>query len=352
MSLYVDIEKKYKDFSLKVKFETQGGILGILGASGCGKSMTLKCIAGIVNPERGKIVLNGRTLFDSEKKINLKPQKRRVGYLFQDYALFPNKTVEGNITCAVKGDKKAALKKWISLFQLEGLEKKYPHQLSGGQKQRTALARMLASEPELLLLDEPFSALDSHLKEMLQMEMLELLKKINRDMLLVSHSRDEVYRLCPDLLVLDQGRKVCMGQTREIFKEPGFLEAARLTGCKNFSRIRRLDSRQVKAEDWGIVLRTAGEVTEDSSYAGIRAHYFRPAQKSEENAFPVELAEAVESPFEMYVIFRVKGEGETKPVWWKLSKEEWHQELGEKMPEYLKVDPADVMILKEMDQQA
>ncbi len=102
MSLYVDIEKKFKGFTLKVKFRTEEGILGILGASGCGKSMTLKCIAGILTPDRGRIVLNDRILYDSEKKINLKPQKRKVGYLFQDYALFPNKTVEENVCCTLK----------------------------------------------------------------------------------------------------------------------------------------------------------------------------------------------------------------------------------------------------------
>ena len=352
MSLYVDIEKKYKGFSLKVKFETRGEILGILGASGCGKSMTLKCIAGIVTPDKGKIILNGRVLFDSGKRVNIKPQKRKVGYLFQDYALFPNKTVAGNITCAVKGNREEALKKWVSLFQLEGLEKKYPSQLSGGQKQRTALARMLASEPELLLLDEPFSALDSHLKEMLQMEVLDLLKKVNRDMILVSHSRDEVYRLCPDLMIMDQGSRVSMGETRQIFKDPVFLEAARLTGCKNFSRVRRLDKQHLDAVDWGVTLFTAQEVSGDTAYAGIRAHYFRPAEKTDENAFSVELTEVVESPFEMYVIFRVKGRRENQPMWWKLSKEEWYQKLEEKMPEYLKVEPGDVMVLKETEKKA
>ena len=142
--------------------------MALLGASGCGKSVTLKCIAGIMTPDRGHIILDGETLFDSEKHINLPPQKRRVGYLFQQYALFPNMTVLQNIRCGIRSgsraEKRRRAEKKLRRFRLEGLEKKYPTQLSGGQQQRTALARILASEPRAILLDEPFSALDGFLK--------------------------------------------------------------------------------------------------------------------------------------------------------------------------------------------
>ena len=130
--------------------------------------MTLKCIAGIEKPDKGKIVLDGVTLFDSEQHINLPPQKRRVGYLFQQYALFPSMTAEQNILCALtcssREDRKEKFAALLRTFRLEGLEKKLPAQLSGGQQQRVALARILASEPQAILLDEPFSALDSYLK--------------------------------------------------------------------------------------------------------------------------------------------------------------------------------------------
>ena len=156
MSLYVDIEKRLGAFRLQSKFEVAGETLALLGASGCGKSMTLKCIAGIVTPDRGRIVLNGRVLFDSEKKIDLTPQQRRVGYLFQQYALFPNMTVEQNILCGIRegsrAEKRALAAEKIRMFRLEGLEKKHPAQLSGGQQQRVALARILCSEPQALLL--------------------------------------------------------------------------------------------------------------------------------------------------------------------------------------------------------
>ena len=166
MSLFVDIRKKLKGFSLNVSFETNGDYLGVLGSSGSGKSMTLKCIAGIETPDEGLIILNGKVLFDSKKKINLKPQERNIGYLFQNYALFPNMTVEKNIGIGLKGskyEKNRKINEIIEAFHLQGLEKKYPRQLSGGQQQRVALARCIIYKPDVLMLDEPFSALDTYL---------------------------------------------------------------------------------------------------------------------------------------------------------------------------------------------
>ena len=226
MSLQVDIKKNWKDFSLDVRFDLDKGPLGILGASGCGKSMTLKCIAGIWRPDAGKIVLNGRTLFDSEKKIDLKPQKRRVGYLFQDFALFPNMTVEENVGAGItlpKKEKEEQIHKMIEKFHLMGQEKKYPFQLSGGQKQRTALARIMAYRPDVILLDEPFSALDAYLKEQLLLELLELLKDYSGDVILVTHSRDEAYKICPELMIVWEGRQMEKGSTRALFQNPEYL---------------------------------------------------------------------------------------------------------------------------------
>ena len=163
--LKVNIQKKLKEFDLDVNFELKEGCLGILGPSGCGKSMTLKSIAGIVNPDEGFISFNNGNetiYFDFNKKINLKPQNRNVGYLFQNYALFPNMTVEENVAAGLsKDDDKTIVSDMIKRFHLQGLEKRYPRQLSGGQQQRVALARILAYGPDVILFDEPFSAMDT-----------------------------------------------------------------------------------------------------------------------------------------------------------------------------------------------
>ena len=193
MAISVDIEKKLHGFTLKVKLESDGSPMGILGASGSGKSMTLRCIAGIQTPDSGRIVVNDKVLFDSEKKINLKPQERKVGYLFQNYALFPTMTVEKNIACGYRGDKKqlkAKVADYIERYQLNGLEKRYPGQLSGGQQQRVAIARAVVANPKLILADEPTGNLDSKNGK----EVMGLLSELNKEgttIVMVTHSQHD-----------------------------------------------------------------------------------------------------------------------------------------------------------------
>ena len=248
MQLILDFEKKLEDFHLHVHHEGDASRIGILGASGCGKSMTLRSIAGIETPDRGLIRLGGRDLFDSSQKINLRPQERRVGYLFQNYALFPTMTVEQNIMAGVRGSKEERQKRaqeMVRAFQLEGLEKRRPAELSGGQQQRVALARIMAYHPEALLLDEPFSAMDYFLKEKLRLEMKQVLQEFEGLSILVTHDRDEAYQLCDHLLLMHEGSFIAGGPTKEIFDHPKTVEAARLTGCKNISRIRPLGPHRI-----------------------------------------------------------------------------------------------------------
>lgn len=206
--LEVQIYKKLAEFDLDVSFQVNDNILGLMGASGSGKSMTLKCIAGIEMLDQGRIVLNGRVLFDSEKKINVPIQKRNVGYMFQSYALFPNMNVYENISVGLRArkvkDMDIVAQKVMQQFRIFELASRYPKQLSGGQRQRVALARLMAYEPDVLLLDEPFSALDEDLKKDLLQELKSELQ-ISKPVIFVSHDKEEVNYLCDLKYKIKQG---------------------------------------------------------------------------------------------------------------------------------------------------
>lgn len=375
MSLKVNIKKRLGNFNLDVAFETERGVFAILGASGCGKSMTLKCIAGIETPDEGRIELNGRVLYDSAKKINLTPQKRRVGYMFQDYALFPNMTVEQNIKAGMgKHPEEEKVRSYINRFRLEGLEKHYPAQLSGGQKQRVAMARMIASEPDILLLDEPFSALDSYLKWELEQEMRDMLAEVQKPVLFVSHNRDEVYRLCSVVSCIDHGKMEVIEKTKEFFHNPKTKTAAVLSGCKNISAAEIVDNNHIKALGWGITL-CVSEIPEETKAVGIRAHSFYPVNAEqipgkesaaneyrvsviqegtglkkyrnpvqEENIFKIEESRIIEDPFEWNISFRPSKESGW--LQWKIAKTEQKDSPGP-IPPALAVHAKDILLLKD-----
>lgn len=207
--LYADFEKQLDLFTLKVHIDLDSGIYSLFGASGAGKSMTLKCIAGIEKPDRGIIRLGDRVLFDSDKRIDLPPQKRGVGYLFQEYALFPDMTVKGNIKAGLhrlpRKERNAKADELMKEFRLTSLADQKPIRLSGGEKQRVALARIFASGPEVLLLDEPFSSLDTFLKWELIPYFKETLQSFSGCSIMVSHDIDEVVSLCGMVSVIQSG---------------------------------------------------------------------------------------------------------------------------------------------------
>ncbi len=347
MSLLVDVEKDLGRFHLSSQLESDSGTLGILGASGCGKSLTLKCIAGIERPDRGHIELDGVVLFDSKRRIDLPPQKRRVGYLFQNYALFPNMTVRQNILCGLKHERDRAqreslLTTSIRRFDLTGLEKQRPDRLSGGQQQRVALARILVSRPKLLMLDEPFSALDTHLRERLQVELRELLEGYDGLSLLVTHSRDEAYRLCGRIALMEGGRILETQPTKQLFAAPRSVNAAAMTGCKNIARAVKRGEHELYVPDWDVTLTCAETLTEGLCAVGIRAHYF--GEHTRHNLLPVTFGEAVEEPFELILPFRYAGQQEdSAPLWWRLPKERRPAVL----PSALGVAPVNVLPLYE-----
>ena len=337
MSLFVDIEKTLGAFRLRVSFTAENGLLSLLGASGCGKSMTLKCIAGIERPDRGKIVLNGVTLFDSERHIDLPPQARRVGYLFQQYALFPNMTVRQNIRCGVreKQGAEAAVDEIIRAMRLEGLEQSKPHQLSGGQQQRTALARILVNRPEVLLLDEPFSALDAHLRFRLEREMLETVRAFGKPVLMVTHDRDEAFRLSDAIAVLRDGAIEVVGPKHAVFSDPQTRAGAILTGCKNVSPLQKLSERRVLAVDWGMELTLDRDVG-DAKYIGIRMHDL--TTEGTENRFRCRVVEEIENPFSCTLMLRSADSPDSAPVGWETGKERW---------EALRAEELDICLPKE-----
>ena len=343
MSLAVDIRKRLGSFSLDVSFEVTDPreVLALLGPSGCGKSLTLKCVAGVETPDEGRITLNGRTLFDSEARVSLPPRLRRVGYLFQQYALFPTMTVEQNIGSGAVGvsrrERARRVAEQVRRFHLEGLERLRPAQLSGGQQQRVALARILAGDPELILLDEPFSALDGHLRWELELMLQDTLRAFPGGAVYVSHNRDEVYRLCDTVCVVSGGRSEPKLTIPELFSTPRTLAAALISGCKNVSRARVVAGEggggpdaepersgegggalvRLACADWGVTLVTSLPVPADVTHVGLRAHYLRvlaghvgPAGAGgAASSIPCTVERVIDSTFSTIVMLATPGGG-------------------------------------------
>ncbi len=353
MSLYVDIIKEMDNFQLKVCFDTNKNSLGLLGESGSGKSMTLKCIAGLETPTAGKIILNDRTLFDSEKRVNVKAKDRKVGFLFQNYALFPNMTVYENISFGLnkanKAEKQKIIMNKLEIMKLQGFEHRYPLELSGGQQQRVALARALVINPEVLLLDEPFSALDNHIKNQIEKELLKLLAEYEGDTIFVTHNMDEAYRICDSLVVLNKGKVVANGLKKDIFKAPPNVSSAKLTGCKNISKIRALENGYVKAVEWGIALKV-NNVNETFSHIGIRAHDIKITNKEDINTFKFTIVRMIESSFNFTIYLKKTEFVEDKAIrelHLEIPKENWFAVKNKSQFLNIKLDINKIFLLSE-----
>lgn len=309
MSLLIDIEKHLPTFDLKVKINQDKGILGFLGASGSGKSLTLKTIAGLDSPSKGKIIVNGNEYYNSEAKINLSPQKRQVGFLFQNYALFPNMTVSENIKICLSNlknhEKSKICNEYIERLDLGGLQKHYPWQLSGGQQQRVALARALAISPKILLLDEPFSALDHHLRHSMEKELMSILKDYEGNVIFVTHDIEEAFRVCDNIVVFDKGTALNNRNKIELFNSPKSYAEAKLTGCKNISPSKIIAHNKIYSESWGYEYYVNTPLNSTINYVGIRAHHIELASShNEENSYPFIVENIVENPFDYTVYIK------------------------------------------------
>ena len=345
MALSADFEKNIGNFQLNIHLEAGDESISLLGASGCGKSMTLKCLAGIEKPDRGRIELNGVTLFDSEKKIDLPPQERKVGYLFQEGALFPNMTVLDNVICGIRqktprNDKEKRAREMLAKMHLLDTEKRRPDQLSGGQRQRVALARILVNEPEILLLDEPFSALDSHLRFELERVLREVIKELGKTVIFVSHNRDEAFRITEKIAIMDNGRIDVYGGRKEVFSAPLTKNAAILTGCKNVADIGAgCGYGQFYVPAWGISLKVpAGN--KDIAAVGVRMHDILPGPG--ENEMTLSVAEVVENPFS-YTVMLSAGEG-FNALGMEVDKNAWEQICADRVTVH--IPPESVLLLK------
>jgi len=327
MSLVLDIKKRYPGLMLDMQLEAGEERVALLGASGCGKSCTLRCIAGVETPDEGKIIVNGVTFFDSAAGINLSPQERKCALLFQNYQLFPNMSVADNVCAGVRhaGDaaaRKKLAERYLGIFGLADFAERYPARLSGGQQQRVALARMVAAHPGIFMFDEPMSALDSYLKSALEQNMLDLFGVCNRTVLYVSHDIDEACRLCQRICVMHNGRVEEIGSVEDVVRRPQTLAALRLTGCKNTSRARKIGDQEVEALDWGMTFNVGREVPDGVAYLGIRASYFHVDNRVERgrNSYDLHVARVSDSRFERLVLLDVPRADAPARLQWKVNK--------------------------------
>lgn len=345
--LEVCIYKDFGNFILKIDFKSSDHVLGILGASGSGKSLTLKCLAGIVKPDYGRIVLNGRVLFDSEKNINLKPQERKIGYLFQDYALFPNMTVYENIKAGIR-DKNKDLDKIINQkleeMNLQAVKNNFPNEISGGEKQRTALARILVNEAELLLLDEPYSAIDGYQRWLIEYEIKNTIESYEIPTLFVSHDRDEVYRMCDSIVVMNQGVSENIKSTKDLFANPETLASAELSGCKNFSGLKHKKDNSYYAPSWGLDLTL--DSYKECDYVGMRSHYIKVCDKNlGRNCFELEIVNEIEELFGYTIIGKDLNSDKKGQLRIDIAKSKW-KDLKTKDKLFFQIDEEKLLYLK------
>ncbi|NJO73686.1 MAG: molybdate ABC transporter permease subunit [Leptolyngbyaceae cyanobacterium RM1_406_9] len=366
VGLLVEIEKQLENFQLNLGFTVQKAAgqpetLGILGGSGSGKSMTLRCIAGAETPTRGRIILNGRTLFDADKRINLPSPKRNVSLVFQNYALFPHMTVAQNIAFGIqtlpKATRRQRVAQQLARVQLQRMGDRYPHQLSGGQQQRVALARALATEPEVLLLDEPFSALDTYLRSQMERQLLDVLSTYRGVTLFVTHNLEEAYRICERLMVMSGGTAIAHDSKHRIFEHPKTVRVAQLTGCKNFSRAVAQSSTSVHAIDWGITLTVLEAIPDRLTDIGIRAHQicFQPPEPSQQNhetqnsnLFPCWLAATSETPHRITLFLKFNAtptDPQDYHVQAEIFKEKWHAIKDQPFPWHIWLKPERLMLM-------
>ena len=352
--LEIEAERRLENFTLKVAFRSGKGAAGLLGPSGAGKSMTLRMIAGITTPDRGRIALNGRVLFDGTTRQNVPAARRRIGVVFQDYALFPHLTVAENVAFGLRSltklEQRARVERELAVMQIAELRNRYPKEISGGQRQRVAIARCMAINPDALLFDEPFAALDPHLRRQTEEQLRRTLANYKGAVVFVTHDMEEAFRFCTDLLVLDQGSVIAKGPKHQLFENPGTVAAARLTGCKNIVTAAPVAANRIKVPAWNCELMTAKAIDGRPTHAGYRSHQFRFVEDARgENVFPCWLVSTNEAPHEMTLYLRLHTApepGESAHLQADVPKELWRSLNTKPQPWNIMLDPARLLLLE------
>lgn len=251
----LDFQKRLADFLLDIDLLAEEEILVLFGPSGSGKTSTLEAVAGLRNPDKGEILINHQVYFRRKKEIqgmkdiNIPIYQRSVGYVFQEYALFPHLSVYDNVAYGISSqlDQDLWVKELLSMMRLEGLAKRLPGQLSGGQKQRVAIARAMARQPEVLLLDEPFSALDQRVREKLVTDLIKLHQHYKLPVLHVTHNLDEALTLGQKMAVLNEGKIEQLDKPQKVYTRPSTRNVARFTGTLNIFDAQVLERGMRKA---------------------------------------------------------------------------------------------------------
>lgn len=361
-TLEINLEKNLERFTLHAQLTAGRGALGILGASGSGKSMTLRLIAGVATPDRGRIVLNGRVLFDSSTGKNLSCAQRKIGIVFQDYALFPHMTVAENVGFGLSAlphaERQRQVLQHLERMHIAELAQRTPSQISGGQRQRVAIARCMAINPDALLLDEPFAALDPHLRRQTEEQLRETLAEYAGAVLFVTHDMEEAFRFCSDLLVLDAGRVIASGPKHELFERPRTVVAARLTGCKNIVAARRSAIDRIAVDSWQCELLTSSPIPDALSHVGVRSHQIAISADKEntagqalpaENTFPCWLMGTSEAPHEMTLYLRLHTPAQSDKsahIQVDLAKEVWQGLKDRPQPWHVKLTSSRLLLLE------
>ncbi|MDR3725346.1 MAG: molybdate ABC transporter permease subunit [Terracidiphilus sp.] len=353
--LEMSVRKALSNFTLQIDLAADERPVGLLGASGAGKSITLKMIAGVAQPDAGHIELSGRTLFDSARGIDLPAQARRIGVVFQDYALFPHRTVAENagfsLHCLPRAERQQCVQQLLASLHIAHLADRRPAQISGGERQRVAIARCLAMQPEALLFDEPFAALDPHLRRSTEEQLRETLRDYRGVVLFITHDMEEAFRFCPDLVVLSEGRKIASGPRQQLFSDPRSIVAAQLTGCKNIAAARQIDETHAHVDAWNCTLTAERRISDSFHAVGYRSHYFHfQTQAKGENVFPCWLVDRSESPHEMTLYLRLHAApqpGEKPHIQADVAKQLWQQLAAQPQPWQIQFAPESLLQLDE-----